>query len=275
MPKKKKHKQGHNMPIGLQKYIIRKIIEKLYPWIDDPDLLPLGDIREVEWEDYVDPKASLPENMDDMERIFGKRMWIPKRADNKPLRYKEVDKDEEGVLIREEVIIKRHPIRAKGKLYERGRIQVGLDKRLVGCYALVQVYVPKTHTDTIYMSRFRAEFYTYQHENQWKRLFDNRYVRPKTRKEVIPDQEGVLIRTEIIIKRNNQFSLKNLTGQYALVQVTIPKSHVSIEGMPHVIANKYLEQALRLAELDRDKRQPPKHTWQKKRKESKYKHVAF
>jgi hypothetical protein len=248
MPKKYKH-----MPLGLQLHVLRKNLAKLNPWLEDVDLVPHVSIGgtlnpEEEWEDYVDPDASFPENLDDLERQFPSVKWrVPKITENKPLRMKPIVlRDEEGVSLQYKFIIKPHRPTAKGKRYNRGRIQISLDKSLIGRFAIVQIYVPKHHFDTEGMWRVRAMHYVYQHEWQWRKLFENRNVRPKKRKDVIPNEEGVLIRTEVIIKGQPvrakgktynhgriQISLdENLVYDYALVQVYVPKHPIDEPGSP-------------------------------------------
>lgn len=274
----KKHKQGHNMPLNCQIAVLRRILRIANPWLKDVDLVPWTSVGgtvepEHEWIDDVNPNSSLSANIDYLKQEYPLVKWeVPKKAKNKPLRNKErIEEDEEGALIKEERLVERHKVTSKGRSYYPARMQIGLNKWLKGKYAIVQIYVLNNHVDTEGMPYARATHYLYQHDRQWVKLLENRHVRPKKRKDVIPDEEGVLIRTEIIIKRYNQISLnKNLTSQYALVLVSIPKSHVQVEGMPHATLNKYLEQALKLAELEKSKKRLPRAKESETMKESKH-----
>ncbi len=275
------------MPLGLQIYTIRKILERANPNLNEmqaahglegSDELPTtspggreGDTRC--WVDSVDPNLSLEDNLDSLKQEFPLFKWeVPKKAKNKPLRDKgEIEEREDSAIIRQERLVEPHDVKSKGKPYGRARMQIGVNKWLKGKYAIVQIYVPNVHVDTERMSDARESHYAYQHDFQWVKLIDNRNVRPKKRKEVIPDEEGVLIRTEIIIKPQNQISLDDsLTGQYALVLVSIPKSHALVEGMPHVLTNKYLEPVLKLAQLERFSKKGPPRSKLKREKKSKH-----
>ena len=178
------------MPYKMQLAAIRRILRLANTELEDPDVLPNVSVngryeKEYEWADDVDPNLSLPENLDCLKQLISGVNWqVPKIAENKPLRDKQIIRDEKGVLIREEVIIKRHPITAKGKHYEHGRIQIILDKSLIGSYALVQVYIPEKHADTEGMPYARTSNYLYQHERKMAELFENRNRNPRIEKEI-------------------------------------------------------------------------------------------
>jgi len=171
--------------------VLRKILEKANPQLEDVDLVPwtsIGGTRELEheWTYDVDPNLSLSDNIDCLKKEYPLVKWeVPKIAENKPLRSKEVSRDKEGVLIREEVKIKPHTITAKGKTYKHGRIQITLDENSIGAYALVQVYVPDAgHVDTEGMYEARRSHYIYQHDRDWAKLEENRKRNPRIEKEI-------------------------------------------------------------------------------------------
>jgi hypothetical protein len=270
----KKHKQGHNMPIKCQISNIRKILERANPeWekiteayktegIDElPTTSPGGRPDTCHWEIDLDEGESFSNNLDTLKTLYPLLKWkVPKMAENKAQRSKdEIFDKEEGVLVIEE--------RKNGP---KRRMQITLGSYSRNRYALVQIYLSNSHVETEQMNVAKMSHFLYQHDHQLAKLLENRKIRPKSpkRKDIIPDEEGILIRTEITIKPHPpnygiiQISDKNLaSGRYALVQVFLPYSDLQIEGMPHTELNRSLKDKVFLYELAKKLKPPLKPIW--------------
>jgi hypothetical protein len=128
------------MPIALQKYIIRKIFLKANN----------GLYRGVQWEldhnvdwNYLDSKGTLPENISLMERHYGQYRWrIPvTEREHRTSCWRNISAREDMDIYTLNTEIKRQIVRAKGKRYVVGRIQVTTDKKWIGCRAKITVFV--------------------------------------------------------------------------------------------------------------------------------------
>ncbi|HUW47604.1 MAG TPA: hypothetical protein VMW36_02535 [Patescibacteria group bacterium] len=151
------------MPIQRQIKKIKEILRAANPNLSDYDFLPIsgnswehakwGDSGYEEWTEHLDPTATLPENLDDLERYFSPTIrWKVKKqpAPSKPRRFYKVDIGTDGTKgefgwIKAIVIVRPHPVRAKGKDYLRGRIQLTVDKDLVGERVKVLVKLPNSY----------------------------------------------------------------------------------------------------------------------------------
>lgn len=136
------------MPLEMQIEVIKRNLRRLNPWLEDAELVPGYDNPEQEWEDDLDSSLSLPENIDELARLYPKVKWkAPEKRTrpNKPLRWKDEDwyagPKGDSYKLREIVVVKRQRIKAKGHIYTRGRIQVTLDEKFIGLRAKVSVFV--------------------------------------------------------------------------------------------------------------------------------------
>jgi hypothetical protein len=265
MPKTKKHKKGHIMPLNCQIAAIRRILRLANPDLEDERFIPYRHNERCtidwryEWTELLDPHLGLDEQLDllkqDTQLTSGLVRWeVPKKPRSK-LRRKYRMSKEDSELICQERFIGCHKVKAKGKQYLAGRVQISLNRFLVGKYAIVQIFVPNFHHNPENEPVFISNYFLYQHDRQWGELLENRLVRPRKRKDVITTEEGLLIRTETKTKRNNQIGIDSgLMHRYALVLLTFPKSNAVVEGMPHIEANRGIEPAFKLAELEKGKK---------------------
>ena len=261
------------MPINCQIANIRKILKKANPDLDKiieaydtegidelPTTSPGGRFDTCHWEIDLDENESFSNNLDNLKKLYPMIKWkVPKMAENKAQRKKEVIPDKEGVIVREERIVG-----------PKRRMQITLGKYSRERYAIVQIYLTKSHLDTEQMYDAKMSHFLYQHDHQMARLFENRKVRPKPpkRKDKIPDDKGLLIRTEVKIRPHPpnygiiQLSDKKLeSGCYALVIVFLPYSDTLIEGMPHVELNRSLKEQVFLYQLVKKLKPPLKPIW--------------
>lgn len=144
------------MNLGLQKYKLRRILAKANPHLKSLIWLPVGIFGDEtdDWEDLLDPDLTFPENIDEMKQRFPRVLWkVPKKrpSPNKPTWKKEMHdcagQDHRGHFEAYDILIKPHRVSSNGKTYLHGRIQLTLDKRLIGREAKVTVFVRNAYDD--------------------------------------------------------------------------------------------------------------------------------
>lgn len=163
------------MPINLQIETIKRILEAANPHIiEDSNYIP-GPSSAVEtyWPDYLDDALTLPENIDNLEQHFPQVRWrVPERepAFDKPGKWRQEDRnagpDGNDYSLSAKILVQPHKVSAKGKSYMHGRIQITVDKELIGKEADIQVYIPHAavppkssfyHTDSRQRPRRRRQ----------------------------------------------------------------------------------------------------------------------
>ena len=140
------------MPIGLQIWTIKRIVERANQHLSDPVEMLEG----LAFEDSLDNLATLPENIRNLEdnpdffdfcfRVSKRRLIAP----NKPKRFQKVRRyvgpKSDSFSLVADIIVKPHKVRAKGKTYLHGRIQLTIDKELIGHKAKVSVVIPHVYS---------------------------------------------------------------------------------------------------------------------------------
>lgn len=234
---RKKHRNGHIMPINCQIVAIRRIIKLANPWIDDPDVLPT---EHRDWQDDVDPLWGLDENLSGLRKLYPKVKWsVPKRQRHlrglvddaeidKPMRLKEWIEDNDGVIFNWKLVNQK-----------KRRIQITLPPFTIGRYGLLQIYFAKS--------------IDYDKHDNWMRIFDSRNLPESPKGDHIWGSEGMLLRKEVIIKpqsRKSRYgtiqlsSKKDVLPDLALVQLFLPFAETEIEGWPHEACNKTLKREI-------------------------------
>jgi len=167
------------MPLGLQKYTILKIFNRLNPdaeadnldwdWLDDKSLLvenllnmkqgnpdyvwndPLDeeDIEQMETDRLIEEKLEILETLhsagldEEAEKVSKEIDEIVARFSKKFDTGWHVEQTENGEMHTIDVEIKPHKTSAKGKKYSYGRIQLTVDPALVGLKAKISVFKAK------------------------------------------------------------------------------------------------------------------------------------
>ena len=135
------------MPIELQIVVIRRNVKTLNPSLSDPDVIPISETEDDLWEDYIDPSASLPENIASLERRFPHIRWRAPKKEPSIIREErewetEYIRKDDIVIHTKTITIRPHKVTAKGKTYRHGRIQLTVPQKWVGSKAKITVRVP-------------------------------------------------------------------------------------------------------------------------------------
>lgn len=126
-----KRRKYNVMPIGLQKYNLKRIFEKLNPWATFEDISL----------DFLDPKSNYNENLENAQDVEPDYRWVmpsEKRKRDYP-HFQDMEDSEGNPYLEIRVRVKPHPVKAKGKEYQRGRIQVTTDKSWIGTTAIIKL----------------------------------------------------------------------------------------------------------------------------------------
>jgi len=137
---------------------ILQILQAANPDLDDPYILPGTGNRE--WWDDLDPQLTLSENIEALEKLHPQLKWrMPEDSKLRSVyaRSKEITRhagpDSRDFILECEAVIKPMMAKAKGKTYPHGRIQITLEKFLIGKTARVSITVPHAY-ESIFESPF-------------------------------------------------------------------------------------------------------------------------
>lgn len=157
MPRKYKPRPPMNLEMQIAR--LRENLRKYDPLWEDHGYPPDG------WEDNVDPDSTLPENISDLERRYPGINWRAPPPEERVERPKEHEARKEENFragftrdcyeMHTNVTVKGFAPRAKGKIYEYGRIQLTVDKRYIGEEAEVQIFIRPTHMSEHERTRLR------------------------------------------------------------------------------------------------------------------------
>jgi hypothetical protein len=144
--------KGSIMPKEMQIAVIKRILRSLNPDLEDIEVLPPIPGEWSEWMDYVEDDMHLDENIDVLQSHYPNVIWKAKEkplAPSKPLRMKEQHEragpEKDSFFLKADVLIQSHKSGAKGRTYLHGRIQLTLDKDLIGRKARVTVFIPHVY----------------------------------------------------------------------------------------------------------------------------------
>ncbi len=123
------------MPWGLQIHMIEKLFRKLNPELEFEEYIEL---------DLLDNLGTYRDNLEIMKRNYSQFIWESPKEEIMLKETVEHDIEQKGkfTIHSYEVRIKKHKVKSKGKLYHCGRIQLTVDKHLIGHKARITVIVP-------------------------------------------------------------------------------------------------------------------------------------
>ncbi|MGD0028748.1 MAG: hypothetical protein ABSC91_07395 [Candidatus Bathyarchaeia archaeon] len=116
----------------------------------------------------------MSENIDRLEKLHPQMKWrMPGKLRSVCARSKEISRhagpDSDTFILECNVVIKPQPVKAKGKTYLHGRIQITVEKELIGKTAKVSVTIPHAYPNPV--------------ESPFSQKFQNplESIKPKTR----------------------------------------------------------------------------------------------
>jgi hypothetical protein len=123
------------MSLGLQVRILQKFFKKFNPELDFETYVDL---------DLLDNLATYRDNLEIVKKYHLKIIWELPRKEEMPKEAVEHNIEQKGKFTVQsyKVRIKKQAVKAKGRIYVCGRIQLTVDKELIGRRAKITVIVP-------------------------------------------------------------------------------------------------------------------------------------
>lgn len=142
------------MPINMQIAVIKRILPQANPWLTNLDFVPIEGEGTQDWAETLDDSVTLPENIYELERRFPLVRWrVPEKKRISPDKAKRWERTQmyagpkrDSYFQVADVLVKPHKVKAKGKTYLHGRIQLTLDQEMIGRRARVSVVIPRVYS---------------------------------------------------------------------------------------------------------------------------------